>query len=448
MRSVLLSLLIPLSLSGCSLIKVNGKGVGSSSPAQSAQSAEAAQAAQAAESGEARPSAADAAPIQPRKGDKAQELYAQVSYKAPPPSGPDLFLSAGVEQNYSLKKGLNPDPTWLTGWDRLSGLDEPKAAVVQAAINRTWTADVHAYYAQLRDRRKAVEDKLRPRLADAIALPFAERTAALATLWTELGEATVAAQLEPTEVGLGAEVVAAMVAAHREAGVEMLLNSYLNERGISLATFAQRGRARAEDDVERDLFTSAAQASGAGTIPALPTTREYGSAFSGIAWPTSDARDQKTAAARDQLIAAMRPSFEFTVPESRHVFNGEGASDGKPLAFFASTGDWTPLVVTKVGDGTITLGTRYEQKIPYDCRLMNPLDPNSLNCYKVRTKVKGKDVVVVSFDALPVPLKKDDQVSFYGEITKESAKGDNRTFEVKLRAVTKIVRGGQALLDR
>ena len=49
------------------------------------------------------------------QGDKTQELYASISYKAPPPSGPALFLDAGVEQNYSLKKGLNPDsPISLT----------------------------------------------------------------------------------------------------------------------------------------------------------------------------------------------------------------------------------------------------------------------------------------------------------------------------------------------
>src|SRR5690349_15803872 len=52
----------------------------------------------------------------------------------------DLKIPTGFNPRNKMK---NLDPEWIPGWDGLQLTDETKTAVLQAAINRTWTAKVH-----------------------------------------------------------------------------------------------------------------------------------------------------------------------------------------------------------------------------------------------------------------------------------------------------------------
>ncbi|MDC0750019.1 hypothetical protein [Polyangium mundeleinium] len=71
----------------------------------------------------------------------------------------------------------NPDPTWLTGWDKLSEdehsntADITYEALIVAAMRKTWLAKCHADYAAIDKQARALDAKWSVEIADASKIP-------------------------------------------------------------------------------------------------------------------------------------------------------------------------------------------------------------------------------------------------------------------------------------
>src|SRR4051812_30858641 len=124
--------------------------------------------------------------------DRTIDLYKRFSYtNVTTTEAQAQFHQMGITSGFNPKRTMqNPDPEWLPGWNNLQLTDETQTAILQAAINRTWTAKIHEDYKRYRDAWAAIEKDFRPELERAAALPgyYAPATA-LAKLLADVRKA-------------------------------------------------------------------------------------------------------------------------------------------------------------------------------------------------------------------------------------------------------------------
>ena len=399
---------------------------------------------------------------------RAAELYKKFTYRDVTASdATTLFSSAGIAGNYNPKKDLkNPDPTWIPGWDALELTDEAQTALLQAAINRTWTAQAHDDYRRHRAAWKAIDGALRPKLDQALAEGgYYERATALAALYGEVRARAEADRVYyPASTPLGAvglenDVVRAMVQIHRDAHLEFLVDEYLAKAGVDLRKFLGAGRPFAADDVERDLFTAYAQQRGTPfDTPALPALRDYGRGFAAVAWPTSDERDRAIAQARTKLVTDNAAALAVIDARAPNLFTGGTGDAAEPVLRLidgktsTAVGSYTPVVVDKVtrkdGGTVIELESKYEQSFPYDCKTTDQWDAHGERVKQCKYKhVATRQQLTVTFGALPagVELQRGDVVTLYADLVAKKESKGTVTYQLTGRALASVVRDGEPI---
>ncbi len=396
-----------------------------------------------------------------------------------------LFGKFGIPTGYNPKMHIaNPDTEWIPQWDSLQLTDESRVAVCQAAINKSWTAKCHADFSEYRAAWKKIETEARPEL-QKLSRPgnYYARASGLAALMERVekqaadAKALYPAGYGPANVGIQSEIVAAMVDLHREAKREFLTAEYLAGHKINLADYRERGRAFADDEVERDLFCSAAQKSGTqnGT-PKLPVMFEMGKGLQVVRWPVQNDREAVIKKARTALLAATGPKLVTREVKAASLTNGSlpEAADAKLYWVFAEEGQSgldsdSPFKVKSVkalagGGVTAEIENLRVRTLPYDCRSTNKvdrIDDNGRVIYQQICKyqrVEHTRLITAQIPELPtgVELKAGDLVGFYGDLMsrKESTvsstppkKVTRETFTFTVRHLDRVKRAGKVLTD-
>ncbi|NVB78859.1 MAG: hypothetical protein HOV81_10725 [Kofleriaceae bacterium] len=388
------------------------------------------------------------------------------------PDANRIFSDVGISSTFNPRtKMANPDPTWIPGWDKLELTDESQTAVLQSAINRTWTAQVHKDYARYRAAWAKIEKDLRPELDRARALPgFYARTAALVKLYDDVRKRAEGDKVfyegkaAPATVGFVNDIVVALVAAHRDAKLEFRMNDFFGKHGIYLAEFIERGRPFATDAVERELFTAFSEDYGNLDTQALPTMRQYGHAFELIKWPTvKNAADAKREAAKlvEANAAELRPKTTLTggIPS---LF-GDLPNQADPTLRWVNpptggTDSFSPLTVTKVtkqpsGGVVAVLVTKFDRSEPYACKNTNQLDTTgSGRVWQQACKYKHTiktHTMEVTFPDLPegLELAKGDEVALYVDLDSKKEKKNAIDYKLTARALITVKRGGKAIWE-
>ena len=388
-------------------------------------------------------------------GDDAKrtlDLYKKFTFKnVTAPDATTQFSKMGIPSTFNPKRKMeNPDPVWIPGWDKLELTDESQTAILQAAINRTWLAQIHTDYAAYRKAWTAIETELRPQLTQAVALAeYHTRGAALAKLYktaTERAKA-IEAPMNYRFVGFMGEVVNAMIDLHRTTNNGFRLDAYLSALSISLADVQASSRPYAADAVERDLYVAA-------RLRDLPKLNEYGKAFAVVKWPVDERAAKAT---RTKLVGEATAALAEIkrVPNVPSLFDGSSGNNNDPaLRWISGGGSVKPVRVTRVarkGNGAeVELASSTDRHIPYGCKDTNQLstiEPGTFvkDCkYKTETTRYTLDV---TFAALPegVELAKGDEVELYGDLADAKRGKLSAKFVIKARAIASIKRGGQAV---
>jgi hypothetical protein len=360
-----------------------------------------------------------------------------------------IFRDLGIKSSYNPKReGMkNPDPAWIPGWDSLSLTDEVQTAIIQAAINRTWTAQVTKDYARYRQAWTAIENKLRPELEKAKQGTYYARAAALAALYDAVVKQALADRVLLGDVGFVNEIVLAMADLHRETKREFLFADYMAHRNIDIARYVTAARPWAPGNTERELFIANSQDNGNPDTAKLPTMSEYGKAFAAVKWPTLEhGAAAKQAAAK--LVEANAAALAIPRVDVPSLFLGQSPLDSDPALRWVSGGDRDdaangvgPLVVTKVGK-TVTLQAKENTSIPYGCKT-DPLNPmQTIGCkYKNQTKLH---TFAVTFPELPdgVTLQNGDRVAFYGDLVSKKDTKKAASYKLTARALASVKRDG------
>lgn len=376
------------------------------------------------------------------------ELYKSLTWKNVSSLDADqLFSAAGIKTTFNPHNTMsNLDAEWIPGWDGLQLTDETKTAIAQAAINRTWTAQVHQDFEAFRAEWGKLDARFRPELAAATKGSYYERATALAGLYKKLTEAATAAKVAqlpggaPMTTGLPNDIVRAMVQLHKDTRREFLARDYFARNGVPFDAFATSGRAPATLEIERDLYVALARKHGSANAAALPVMSEYGSAFKAVKWPTSRQRDQETAQARDAAIAAQKQTFSLTAPgRIASLIKGELPDAPEPKLYQVASSEWSaagdsekPFVVKSIkasGDGaTVAAQSVSVKQLPYDCRstgVVDHVDGAGNVFYQKVCKYQRLEItrdVEVDFKELPkgLALKSGDEVRFFGDLVSRS----------------------------
>lgn len=277
-------------------------------------------------------------------------------------------------------------------------------------------------------------------------------------------------------MGLQNDIVATMVALHRESGREYVLAGYRAQNHVSLADYAARGRAFTDDATERDLFCSAAVKVGTLKTPPLPLMFEMGNGFKAVKWPVSAERTKEVRAQRDGLIAKSAPALAVKDVRAGDFVNGSPSSSDPKLFYVysdhsAGMDNDTPFKVTSVkprsgGGLTLAIGSTRTRMLPYDCRDTNKVDrvdPNTGKVVYVKDcklqKYQTVRAITAELPEVPpgIEIKAGDELGFYADVIsrKETvtvntkpAKTVNEAVTMKIRHLDRVSRGTQKLLPQ
>jgi hypothetical protein len=376
----------------------------------------------------------------------------------------EIFSAAGIPTGYNPVRHMkNPDPEWIVYWDALELTDETKTAIAQAAVNRTWTAKVHADYARYRKAWRAIEDDARPKLQTIMeGKGYYARAAALAELLADVRKRAEAAKAlhdrspEIAPVGLLDDIVRAIVQLHRDERVAFLLDDFAAAHQLDLAAFAKHGRPFAADDaVERDLFTQAARAKGTLETPALPVMFEYGKGLKAVRWPVSSERRDEIDAARTAMVTDAAKAKSVELPRRMSaLFTGDGPDEVDPKLRWldpplGGTDHFTPLTVVKAGAAEVELATTYEYSTAYGCKDTNQWDDNGIRIRDCKYKQhKRKHRLTVKIPELPpgLTLEKGDVVELYADLEDRRERGDDVSYKLTARAIVSVKRDGKEIV--
>ena len=396
----------------------------------------------------------------------------------------ELFDKFGIPTGWNPKITMsNLDPEWIPGWDSLTLTDETRVAITQAAINKSWSAQCAADFAEYRGTWKKLET------ANAAELErlkktgnYYTRAAGLSALLAkvrkeaEAAKALYPAGYEPANVGLQNDIVAAMVSLHRDSGREYVLAGYLAQNEVSLADYAVRGRAFADDATEKDLFCSAAVKVGTRKTPPLPLIFEMGNGYKAVRWPVSAERTKEVRAQRDALIAKSAPAFAIEDVRAGDFVNGSSSQTHPKLYYVYAEGgsgmdNDSPFKVTSVkplagGGLTLGLASTRTRMLPYDCRDTNKvdrIDPNTGKVVYVKDcklqKYQTVRAITAELKEVPpgVEIKTGDSLGFYADVLsrKETvtvntkpAKTVKEAVTMKIRHLDRVNRGSQKVLPQ
>lgn len=397
---------------------------------------------------------------EPDDAARTVDLYKRFTYtNVTSTEAREIFKSVHIHDTFNPRlKMQNPDPEWLPGWAALQLTDESQTAVIQAAINRTWTARVHADFKRYRDAWAAIDKQLRPELERASAIPgYYARGAALAKLLADARKAAEAQKVlypagyAPAYVGFVDDIITAMAELHHHARTEFMLDAYLDKVGVDRREVGGNGRAFAADDVERDLFTAFARKSATLDTPPLPVMAEYGKAFAAVKWPTSPARDAEIAKIRQQLVAERASSLgipERHIPPLFDTSDAGDPADPKLRRVASPGGNYGPLVVTKVTGHAVELALAYHNSIPYNCKYTGRLDAQGDREQQCQYReIKTAHALAITFAELPagVELKKGDEVTCYADLESKQETKTKVSYKLVGRALVSVARDGKPL---
>jgi hypothetical protein len=427
-----------VAVTGCSLIKINGKSV---SPSTSTTTT----------TGTAtKPVPAGAAGGQASTPTGAHpdlvKVFLAVSWRDFEPSG---YVGSGVVGKSGLKLGsshstgpqmgkpvyaISPDAAWLPGWNpRQSGSDDLNVQVAQAGINRTWQAQCFEDYAAFRTGWTQLEATYRPKLEQARALTnFYAQAAALREIYVALGADASKANLEVSPqhpdhwIGLRWEIMSTLLGRIAATKRDVARTHILGPIATDLASLIKTGRTWTTDETfERDAFCAAAMTSGTHRTPKLPTPRQTGWDLGPVAFPVSDDRVAELKTKLHALWAADRPKLV-----DAEAVNPDLVADGT-TPVLASFNRQDPLVIdqveTKDGHTVVRATVKHSGAIGYDCRPTRQVEsyngdqPIYRKDCKTGTEVKITSVEV-RFAELPeaAQLKKGEPIAFYGELTRKT----------------------------
>jgi hypothetical protein len=373
----------------------------------------------------------------------------------------EQFEAVKINGGFNPKNTMqNVDPEWIPGWSQLSLTDETQTAILQAAINRTWTAKVHEDYKQYRAAWAEIEQQLRPQLERANAIPgYYERAVALRKLLEDTQAAAKVRKVfyppgyAPATVGFTDEIVRAMVALHNDKKADIVLGAYLKSAGVNLADYAKYGRGYAADEVEQDLFTAPAVKVGTQITAPLPMLREYGHAFKVVRWPVSKDRVAEVDQIRDKAVAAETSAHNPAI-EVQHVIDFDtaeqpDAADPKLRHVGGEINGWGPVTVTKAGKGALELESSKQNDVPYNCHWDGSYDSRgekNMNC-KHRIEKLVRDFTVHTTGAIPegLELQKGDVVEMYADLESNKDTKTKSTYQMTLRVLVSAKRGKEAI---
>ncbi|MRG94417.1 hypothetical protein [Polyangium spumosum] len=273
----------------------------------------------------------------------------------------------------------NPDPTWLTGWDKMSDdekfntADETYQALIVAASRRTWLAKCHADYAALDKELRANDTKWASEIEQASKIPSPyKRIGALLDL-EQMADKNARASNQYLDnlmnnVGFRRDLRVALKAAYDSTGRDYL---------YAIEGRAPRGdevRARLDPTTERDLYCI--RAAGYGT----PKTPEFKGAPAGNAYTERGAKyvkplfSEETRKKLDGLrekearksIEEVRPG-KFSQVYISTVAKGEGEIAGHPkLGYYGGFGE-VKKVTQNGGKTELEIVQNSSNEYPYNC---------------------------------------------------------------------------------
>jgi len=403
------------------------------------------------------------------------KLFATLDYKAFPTGrerGRDVLAKAGIDVTQIGHFGT-PDAEWLPGWNNRGSHDELADAFVQGAINKTWSAQCIADWADYRAKKTALEAALRPSLTAAKANGnFYDRASGLRDLFGKViveekaRGIALPAEHPMHETGILYEVAVVAFQTHRESHRDFAAWGLFSTHEKELGYLYDRGRTPSSDEkLERDIFCKLAETTGTHRTPKIPFVLGMQDEQAGVVkWPDWD--QGESVKAMNAIVASKNPKShdelavaKWKVPHVSHDVNGKLEFDGAAPKL-ALVG---PLTVTSVKSTatktTVTLSHTTTSARGYGCvptSEIESVDSNGYVRYKLNCKT-GTDQDTVEaelvFAELPsgFAFAKDDEVEAFVDIESDKSQKlkDTAPLVVRKRSIVgagrhlaRVKRGG------
>lgn len=300
----------------------------------------------------------------------------------------DFKKKAGVKEyqdkatyvyQYNPRRTLkNPDPTWLTGWDKLSEdehantADITYEALIVAAMRRTWLAKCHADYAAIDKEARALDAKWSVEIGEAskIPNPYGRIGALLGlqkTAEASAPEKDIYLDKLMSYVGFRRDLRVAIKQAYDATGRDYL---YAIEGPGSRR---REIRARLDAATERDMYCYHAT-SGTARTPGLDgaafgnSYTENGAKYVKPLFPegTREKFQQLIEAESKKSIDEVRPApIEKVYIED--IAEGKKEMPGHPKLGYVSETDEVKKITQNGGKTELEMAHSYTTEYPYDC---------------------------------------------------------------------------------
>jgi hypothetical protein len=336
----------------------------------------------------------------------------------------------------------NPDPTWLTGWEQMTGdehankADETYQALAVAAMRKTWVARCHADYAAIDRELRANDAKWTFEIDEAskIAEPYG-RIGALLGLVEKARQESASAQSYidrlRTDVGYPHPLRIALKNAYESTGRDYLFAIQDD------APRDDKARPRLAAAVERDMYCYRAMRSGTPKTPALTSGAgrssytERGAKYVKAIFSEEEAEKLDRLAQEEARKAAdaVRPG-KFSNVGVHAIAKGEDSIANHPkLGHMPAFGE-IKKISAEGGKQIVEITERFEQEYPYDCVDTNKIDriaPDGRIIYRSICKF-GKDIrdltVKITLGEMPkgVSIEIGDKIEGYALVQKHEEK--------------------------
>ncbi|MDI1427962.1 hypothetical protein [Polyangium sorediatum] len=300
---------------------------------------------------------------------------------------PDFKKQAGVKEYqdkatyiylFNPRRTLkNPDPTWLTGWDKMpedeksNTADETYQALIVAAMRRTWLAKCYADYLAIDKEARALDAKWATEIADAskIPSPYGRISALLGLKDTAEKAASGNSYIDilTTRVGFQRDLRVAIKKAY-----DATERDYL----YAVESSRMQGddvRARLDAATERDMYCAFAASNGTSKTPELDSAAFGNSYTERGAKYVKPLFSEETLKKIDQLSEkeSKKSADEVRPKAIDKVHISEVANGEKEMAGHPKLGHFETYEVTKVaqkdGKTELEIVYSYTTEYPYDC---------------------------------------------------------------------------------
>lgn len=363
---------------------------------------------------------------------------------------PDFKKKAGVKEYqdkatyiylFNPRRTLkNPDPTWLTGWDKMSEdekantADETYQALIVAAMRRTWLAKCYADYLAIDKEARALDAKWATEIAEAskIPSPYGRISALLELQDTAEKSARNDSVIDilMTQVGFQRDLRVAIKKAYESTGRDYLyaiVNGAPQQNDI---------RARLDAATERDMYCAYAAANGTPKTPALDSAGRGNSYTERGAKYVKPLFSEETQKKIDRLrekeakksVDEARPG-NFSKVYIEGIEKGEKEIPGHPkLGYYSGFGE-VKKITQNGGKTELEILYAYTNEYAYDCVETNRIHSiqNGRIVYREICKT-GKSIqettVRLTLGEMPegVTVQVGDKVEGYAVVKKHEAK--------------------------